>query len=313
MTDSTLPAAKSPPSDSAGAAAPDATAVIRTSTAMGILLAISFCHFGNDMLNSLLPAIYPNFVKALGISLAQIGLVTAAYQITASILQPLIGLITDNKPRPMALPTCTLFTLAGLTVISQAHSYGALLFGAPLLGIGTAIFHPEASRVARTAAGGRHGFAQAVFQVGGNAGQAVGPLVAALVIVRFGLPTVGYFALLALLLAVILWVVATWYRREGVARLKTANLQKKIGQITVPRGAAAFGICILLLLIFSKYIYLVSLSNFLTFYLIDTFRVSIQQAQLQLFAYLAATAVGTFAGGPIGDKIGRKNVIWFSI
>jgi len=278
---------------------------------MGILIAISFCHFCNDMLQSLLPAIYPNFVKALGLSLGQIGLVTAAYQITASILQPLIGLVADKKPRPMALPLGTLFTLFGLLIISQAHTYWMLLAGAPLLGIGSAVFHPEASRVARMAAGGRHGFAQSIFQVGGNAGQAIGPLVAALVIVRYGITSVGYIALLALVLGVVLWNVATWYRHEGVARLKSAS--KKIGESTLPKGAAAFGVGILLVLVFSKYVYLVSLSNFLTFYLIQKFGVSIQQAQLHLFAYLAAVALGTITGGPIGDRFGRKHVIWFSI
>lgn len=290
---------------------PNPVVSLRSGTAMGILVAISFCHFCNDMLQSLLPAIYPNFVKALGLSLGQIGLVTAAYQITASILQPLIGLVADKKPRPMALPVGTLFTLFGLLVISRSHTYWMLLAGAPLLGIGSAVFHPEASRVARMAAGGRHGFAQSIFQVGGNAGQAIGPLVAALVIVRFGIPSVGYFALLALTLGVVLWNVATWYRREGVARLETSG--RRIGQLTVPKNTAAFGIGVLLLLVFSKYVYLVSLSNFLTFYLIEKFGASIQQAQLHLFAYLAAVAVGTVAGGPIGDRFGRKHVIWFSI
>ncbi len=285
--------------------------LIRSGTAMGILIAISFCHFCNDMLQSLLPAIYPNFVKALGLSLGQIGLVTAAYQLTASMLQPLIGLVADKKPRPMALPLGTLFSLFGLLIISQAHTYWMLLAGAPLLGVGSAVFHPEASRVARMAAGGRHGFAQSIFQVGGNAGQAIGPLVAALVIVRYGITSVGYIALLALVLGVVLWNVATWYRHEGVARLKSAS--KKIGESRLPKGAASFAVGILLALVFSKYVYLVSLSNFLTFYLIQKFGVSIQQAQLHLFAYLAAVALGTIAGGPIGDRFGRKHVIWFSI
>ncbi len=292
-------------------AAPNPVATLRTGTAMGVLVAISVCHFGNDMLQSLLPAIYPNLVKALGISLVQIGLVTAAYQITASILQPLIGFVADKRPRPMALPIGTLFTLVGLLIISQAHTFWTLLVGASLLGIGSAIFHPESSRVARMAAGGRHGLAQSIFQVGGNAGQAAGPLVAALVIVRYGIPTVGHFALIALVMAVILWFVATWYRHEGLARLKAAT--RRIGQIAVPRSTVTFGISVLLVLVFSKYIYLVSLTNFLTFYMIQHFGVSIQQAQLHLFAYLAATAVGTIAGGPVGDKIGRKHVIWFSI
>jgi FSR family fosmidomycin resistance protein-like MFS transporter len=211
----------------------------------------------------------------------------------------------------MALPTGTLFTLAGLVVISVAHAYPLLLLGACLLGTGSAIFHPEASRVARMASGGKHGFAQSLFQVGGNAGSAIGPLAAALVVVRFGPPSLAYFALLALVAAAVLWYVAGWYKQYGLARLKSAT--RRAGEIVVPRGTAAAGIGILLVLIFSKYIYLVSISNYLTFYLIAKFGVSVQDAQLHLFAYLAATAFGVFAGGPLGDRFGRKIVIWFSI
>jgi MFS transporter, FSR family, fosmidomycin resistance protein len=284
---------------------------VRTGTAMGILIAISFSHFCNDLLQSLLPAIYPNLKALLALSFGQIGLVTLAYQVTASILQPLVGLVADRRPRPMALPVGTLFTLAGLVVISQAHTYWALLAGAMMLGTGSAVFHPEASRVARMAAGGRHGFAQSVFQVGGNAGSAVGPLFAALIVVRFGTPSIAYAALLALVSAVVLWNVAVWYKNHGLGRLRAAA--KRASAVSVPRGAALFGITILLVLVFSKYIYLVSLSNYFTFYLIEKFHVSVQTAQLYLFAYLGATAVGTFAGGPIGDRVGRKYIIWFSI
>ena len=283
----------------------------RIDAASGIILAISLCHFINDMLQSLLPAIYPNLKALLGLSFGQIGLVTAAYQITASIFQPLVGLVSDKKPFPMALPIGTLFTLAGLLVISGAHAYPLLLLGACLLGTGSAIFHPEASRVARMASGGKHGFAQSVFQVGGNAGSAIGPLAAALVVVRYGPPSLAWFALLALVAAAVLWIVAIWYKNHGLDRLKSAG--RRVGEIAVSRNAAAFGIGILLLLIFSKYIYLVSLSNFLTFYLIEKFGVSVQSAQLHLFAFLAATAFGVFAGGPLGDRFGRKIVIWFSI
>ena len=284
---------------------------LRTGTALGILIAISFSHFCNDLLQSLLPAIYPNLKALLALSFGQIGLVTLAYQLTASILQPLVGLAADKRPRPTALPIGTLFTFAGLVVISQAHVYWALVVGAMMLGTGSAVFHPEASRVARMAAGGRHGFAQSVFQVGGNAGSAIGPLFAALIVVRFGISSVACAALLALVSAAVLWNVAVWYKNHGLGRLK-AGL-KAAREIAVPRRAALFGVAILLVLVFSKYVYLVSLSNYLTFYLIEKFHVSVQTAQLFLFAYLGATALGTFAGGPIGDRIGRKYVIWFSI
>ncbi len=296
---------------SAVPAAAPAPRSVRTETALGILLAISFCHFCNDMLQSLLPAIYPNLKALLGLSFGQIGLVTLAYQLTASIFQPVVGLFSDKRPTPMALPLGTLFTLAGLVVISGAHVYPLLLLGACLLGTGSAIFHPEASRVARMASGGKHGFAQSLFQVGGNAGSAIGPLAAALVVVRFGPPSLGYFALLALVAAGVLWYVAVWYKNVGLNNLKAAA--RRVGEIAVPRGAAAFGIGLLLVLIFSKYVYLVSLSNYLTFYLIEKFGVSVQVAQLHLFAFLAATAFGVFAGGPLGDRFGRKIVIWFSI
>jgi FSR family fosmidomycin resistance protein-like MFS transporter len=284
---------------------------LRTSTALGVLIAISFSHFCNDMLQSLLPAIYPNLKALLGLSFAQVGLVTLAYQLTASILQPLIGAIADKRPRPMALPVGTLFTFGGLVVISQAHAYWVLVLGAMLLGTGSAVFHPEGSRVARMAAGGRHGFAQSIFQVGGNAGSAVGPLFAALIVVRFGIPSIAYMALLALVSAAVLWNVAVWYKAHGLGRLKAG--MKAAREVVVAPRAAQMGIAILLVLVFSKYIYLVSFSNYLTFYLIAKFHVSVETAQMFLFGYLAATALGTFAGGPIGDRIGRKYVIWFSI
>ncbi len=292
-------------------AATPAPRSVRTETAIGILLAIGFCHFCNDMLQSLLPAIYPNLKALLGLSFGQIGLVTLAYQLTASIFQPLVGLVSDKKPFPMALPIGTLFTLAGLVVISGAHAYLLLLIGACLLGTGSAIFHPEASRVVRMASGGKHGFAQSLFQVGGNAGSAIGPLAAALVVVRFGPPSLAYFALLALVAAVVLWYVAGWYKQFGLSRLKSAA--RRAGELVLPRGVANTGIALLLVLVFSKYVYLVSLSNYLTFYLIERFGISVEDAQLHLFAYLAATAFGVFAGGPLGDRFGRKIVIWFSI
>ncbi len=280
-------------------------------TVFGVIVAISFCHLLNDMMQSLLPAIYPNLKTDLGLSFGQIGLVTLAYQITASILQPLIGLYADKRPTPLALPGGTLFSLAGLAILSVAHSYGMVLAGAALLDIGSSVFHPESSRVARMAAGQRHGLSQSLFQVGGNAGQALGPLAAALVVVRWGQSSLAFFALLALLSGAVLWNVAAWYRHHGLARLD-AGRRASMAEL-LPRGHAARGILILLALIFSKYVYLASLTSYFTFYLIHRFQVSVQSAQLYLFAFLAAVAVGTIAGGPLGDRFGRKYVIWFSI
>ena len=287
------------------------SAPARIDTAFGIIVAISLCHFINDMLQSLLPAVYPNLKTALGLSFTQIGLVTLVYQVTASILQPLIGAYADKRPKPFALPVGTLFTLTGLVVISFSHHYGVLLAGASLLGVGSSVFHPEASRVARMAAAGRHGLSQSVFQVGGNAGSAIGPLAAAIVVIRWGQNSLACFALLALLSTVILWNVAIWYREHGLARLNIGARRK--GATAVPRGKVPGAIVILVALVFSKYVYLVSLTNFLTFYLIDRFAISVQAAQLQLFAFLAAVAIGTIVGGPLGDRFGRKYVIWFSI
>jgi FSR family fosmidomycin resistance protein-like MFS transporter len=280
-------------------------------TAFGVIVAISFCHLLNDMMQSLLPAIYPGLKSELHLSFGQIGMVTLVYQITASILQPMIGLYADKRPTPMALPGGTFFSLAGLTVLSIAHSYGLVLVGAALLGVGSSVFHPESSRVARMAAGGRHGLAQSLFQVGGNAGQALGPLAAALVVVRWGQSSLAFFALLALLSGAVLWNVANWYRHHGLSRLQVGGAGAL--HIELPRGQAARGIAILLALIFSKYVYLASLTSYYTFYLIQRFDLSVQNAQLHLFAFLAAVAVGTVAGGPLGDRFGRKYVIWFSI
>jgi FSR family fosmidomycin resistance protein-like MFS transporter len=277
-----------------------------------VIVAISICHGLNDMMQSLLPAIYPNFKASLGLTFGQIGLVTLAYQCTASILQPLIGFYADKRPTPMALPGGTLFSLAGLTVLSMAHSYGIILLGACLLGMGSSVFHPESSRVARMAAGPRPGLAQALFQVGGNAGQALGPLAAAIFVVRYGQSSLAVFALMALLSGGILWNVGLWYKHHGLERLK-AGAKSRAEHPPLPKGKAAQGLLILLALIFSKFVYLASITSYFTFYLIHQFGASVQTAQLHLFLFLAAVAAGTLLGGPLGDKIGRKNVIWFSI
>jgi FSR family fosmidomycin resistance protein-like MFS transporter len=281
-------------------------------TVFAVLVAISLCHGLNDMMQSLLPAIYPDLKANLGLTFGQIGLVTFCYQITASILQPLIGLYADKRPTPMALPGGTLFSLAGLTVLSIAHAYPIVLIGASLLGMGSSVFHPESSRVARMAAGPRPGLAQALFQVGGNVGQALGPLAAAVVVVRYGHSSLAFFALLALLSGAILWNVGRWYKHHGLARLK-AGAKGKGAHAALPQGAAARGLVILMTLIFSKFVYLASITSYFTFYLIKSFGLSVRDAQLHLFAFLAAVAAGTILGGPLGDWMGRKRVIWFSI
>ena len=280
-------------------------------TVFGVIFAISFCHLLNDMMQSLLPAIYPGLKAGFNLDFGQIGLITLTYQITASILQPLVGLYADRRPTPLALPGGTLFSLAGLLVLSMAHSYPVLLIGASLLGMGSSVFHPESSRVARMASGGRHGLAQSLFQVGGNAGQALGPLAAALVVVRWGQSSLAFFALLALLSCGILWNVGQWYKHHGLTRLKAnAGLHGAEGPTS---REAKRGIAVLLSLIFSKYVYLASLTSYFTFYLIHRFGVSVENAQFHLFAFLGAVAVGTILGGPLGDRFGRKRVIWFSI
>ena len=281
-------------------------------TVFAVIIAISFCHLLNDMMQSLLPAIYPELKTDFGLNFGQIGVVTLVYQITASILQPLIGLYADRHPTPLALPGGTMFSLAGLVVLSVAHNYGVLLVGASLLGVGSSVFHPESSRVARMASGGRHGLAQSLFQVGGNTGQAIGPLAAAIVVVRWGQSSLMFFALLALLSCSILWNVGTWYKNHGLARLRNSAAQKA-QHAPLPPGSVRRGMSVLLALIFSKYVYLASLTSYFTFYLIHRFGVSVRDAQLELFVFLGAVAVGTILGGPVGDRIGRKRVIWFSI
>src|SRR5580693_4182209 len=236
-------------------------------TVFGVLLAVSFCHLLNDMMQALLPAIYPNLKADFGLTFGQVGLVSLVYQVTASILQPLVGLYADRRPTPLALPGGTLFSLIGLLVLSVAHNYGVLLLGASLLGVGSSIFHPECSRVVRMAAGGRHGLAQSLFQVGGNVGSALGPLAAALVVVRWGQSSLAFFALLALVSGAFLWNVGVWYKHHGLARL-TAIASRPAAVAALPPGSVRRGISVLLLLVFSKYVYLASLTSYFTFYLI---------------------------------------------
>ncbi|MGE5539943.1 MAG: MFS transporter [Gemmatimonas sp.] len=279
-------------------------------TVVRILFAISFCHLLNDSLQALLPAIYPMLKQSFALDFGQIGLLTLTYQLTASVLQPLVGLYTDHRPKSYALAVGMTFTMAGLLLLAFAPGYHVLLAAAAMMGIGSSIFHPESSRVARLASGGRHGFAQSVFQVGGNLGSAIGPLLAAFVVFADGQASVSWFSALALLGIVILWHVGTWYRAH---RRAAAKRPAAVEAPTLPRGRVAGALAILIALMFSKFFYLASLSSYYTFYLIHKFGVSVQASQLYLFVFLAAVAVGTIAGGPIGDRFGRKHVIWFSI
>jgi len=281
-------------------------------TAFSILLAISFCHLLNDMMQSLLPALYPMFKSSYALSYAQIGLLTFTFQITASLLQPIIGSYTDRRPRPYSLATGMGFTLAGLALLAWARTFPLLLMAAALIGSGSSVFHPESSRVARMASGGRHGLAQSVFQVGGNVGSAIGPLLAAFIVLPHGQTSVAWFSGAALLGMVVLYNVGHWYQAHGLARLKRRAPSEE-AHVAPSRRTVAVTIGVLLVLIFSKYFYMASLTSYYTLYLIHRFNVSIQAAQLLLFLFLAAVALGTIIGGPLGDRFGRKYIIWISI
>ena len=278
-------------------------------TAVGILAAISFCHMLNDMMQSLLPAMYPMLKDTYQLSFGQIGLLTFTFQFTASLLQPVIGAYADRRPRPYSLAVGMGFTLAGLVLLAYAGSYALLLCGAALIGTGSSVFHPESSRVARMASGGRHGLAQSVFQVGGNFGSAAGPLLAAFIVLPRGQTSVAWFSCVALLGMVVLFNVGHWYKRHGVMRLKRAAAAHP----GAPRRHVTIAIAVLLALIFSKYFYLASITSYYTFYLIDHFHVSVRNAQLLLFVFLGSAALGGFIGGPLGDRLGAKYIIWASI
>jgi FSR family fosmidomycin resistance protein-like MFS transporter len=281
-------------------------------TVLAVIGALSFCHMLNDMMQSLLPALYPMLKTSLNLDFGQIGLVTLAFQVTASLLQPAVGAYTDARPQPFSLAVGMGFTLAGLLLLASASSFPVLLLAASLVGMGSSVFHPESSRVARIASGGRHGLAQSLFQVGGNIGSATGPLLAAFIVLPRGQGSVAWFSLAALLGIVVLANVGRWYRRSGMARPRSRAVA--IGHHPeLSRRRVAAALAVLIVLIFSKYFYVASLTNYYTFYLMDTFGVSVQSAQIHLFVFLGAYAVGTVAGGPIGDRVGRKYVIWVSI
>jgi len=282
-------------------------------TVFSILFTISFAHLINDMLQSVIPSIYPLIKDRYHLSFTQIGFITFTYQMTASILQPFVGFYTDRKPRPYSLAVGMGFTLIGLLAVSQASSFYNILLSVGLIGIGSSIFHPESSRVAYLASGGKKGLAQSIFQLGGNAGSAIGPLLAALIVIPYGQSNVIWFCLIALIGIAVLFRIAQWYR----GHLNSMALNKKVAKEefyhNLSRKKVIFSLSILMVLIFSKYFYLASITSYYTFFLIDKFHVSIQQSQIYLFAFLGAVALGTLIGGPLGDRFGRKYVIWISI
>jgi len=283
----------------------------RTGPVAGILLAISVSHLLNDLMQSLVPAVYPILKAKFSLDFGQVGLISLTFYLTASLLQPVVGLITDRRPMPFSLAAGMGSTLVGLLLLSIAGSFHAILLAAGMIGLGSAVFHPESSRVARMASGGRHGLAQSVFQVGGNAGSAIGPLLAAFVVVRHGQGSIAWFSMAALLGMGVLAMVGRWYGRR-VAERRRAPVAASTA-VTLPRRRVAVSVAILLTLIFSKYFYMASLGTYYTFYLIDRFGVAVDTAQMLLFVFLGSVAVGTVAGGPIGDRFGRKRVIWGSI
>ncbi|HZK90243.1 MAG TPA: MFS transporter [Stellaceae bacterium] len=283
---------------------------IAEGAAFSIILALSFSHMLNDMMQSLVPALYPMIKGTYGLSFAQIGVITLTMQITSSMLQPLVGLAADHRPQPYSLAVGMCATFSGLLVLAHAGSYSSLLVGSALVGTGSAVFHPEASRVARLASGGRHGLAQSLFQVGGNVGSASGPILAALIVVPKGQGSVAWFSTAALLAMTVLFLVGNWYRREHSLPRRARHVAPPLN---LSRRHVFWSLAILLSLVFSKAFYQASLGTYYTFYLIDKFHLSMRTAQIYLFVFLASVALGTLVGGPIGDRIGRKAVIWGSI
>src|SRR5712672_2787277 len=277
-----------------------------------IIVALGFSHFLNDMMQSLVPALYPMLKGAYGLSFAQIGLITLVTQVTSSLLQPAVGLFADHRPQPYSLAVGMSATLVGLILLASAGSYSMLVLAAALVGVGSAVFHPEASRVARMASGGRHGLAQSLFQVGGNIGSSLGPILAAFVVIPRGQSSIAWFSSAALLAMTVLFGVGNWYRREHAGPART-GARRSTERSHLSRRKVAWSVAILFALVFSKSFYTASLNSFYTFYLISKFHVSVASAQIYLFAFLASVAVGTLIGGPVGDRIGRKYVIWVSI
>lgn len=285
-------------------------AVPASATVMPIILAVSFSHMLNDIMQSMIAAIYPMLKTDYQLDFWQIGILTLAFQCTASLLQPVVGIVTDKRPFPYSLPVGMASTFCGLVLLASAHNYGMLVFAASLVGIGSAIFHPESSRVARLASGGRYGFAQSVFQVGGNFGTAIGPLLAAFIIVPRGQGSVAWFCIAAIIGIIVLSRVAAWYKAHMLAN---AGKKKQLHAHSLPRRTVVIALAVLVMLTFSKNIYMASIGSYYTFFVIERFGVTVQQSQFMLFVFLGASALGTVIGGPIGDRFGSKVVIWFSI
>ena len=279
---------------------------------IAVLLAISFSHLLNDTIQALIPSIYPLLRESYHLTFAQLGWITFTFQCTASLFQPLVGWTLDRKPLPHSLAVGMGLSLIGLLALSVANNFGLILLSAAMVGLGSAIFHPEASRVAHMAAGMRRGFAQSLFQLGGNAGTALGPLLAAIIIVSRGLGHIAWFSLLALVGVIVLWKIGTW-QRNNYHRIVHKAHPAGHRHLALPRSKVILSLGVLVALVFSKYVYLTSLTSYYTFYLIDRFSVSIRTSQLFLFVFLFSVALGTIVGGPVGDKIGRKRVIWVSI
>jgi FSR family fosmidomycin resistance protein-like MFS transporter len=281
-------------------------------TVFKVLAALSVCHLLNDMLTSLLPSIYPLLKSSFHLDFAQVGLITLTYQSTASLLQPLVGLHADRRPRPYSLAVGMGFTLFGLLFLSMARSFAAILAASALVGTGSSVFHPESSRVARMASGGQHGLAQSLFQVGGNAGLSLGPLMAAFIVLPRGLSSIAWFSVAALLAMIILANIGSWAKRHRLNKTEShaTNAER---HVALPVKRVALSIAVLMALLFSKFFYLASLTSYYTFYLMSKFHVSVRSAQIHLFVFLGAVALGTIVGGPVGDRIGRKYVIWYSI
>ena len=282
-------------------------------TAVAVLVGLSVSHLLNDTIQSLLPAIYPLIKQSFSLDYGQIGLITFTFQLTASLLQPFVGVYTDRHPQPYSLPIGMAASLCGLILLSVAPTYGMILLAAGLVGTGSSIFHPESSRLARLASGGRHGFAQSVFQVGGNTGSAIGPLLAAVIVVPNGRGSVAWFSIVALMAIVVLWMVSAWYRRNHFDATRKPRQIAPPARPDLSHARVVISLAVLSMLIFSKFFYLESIRSYYTFFLIDRFRVSVQASQVLLFVFLIAVAAGTLIGGPLGDRFGRKYVIWASI
>ena len=313
MSDRSLASGAAP---AAAASSRAATPAISTTT-FSVILALSFCHLLNDLMQSLVPALYPILKSSYGLSFSQVGLITLAFQCTASMLQPLVGLYTDRRPQPYSLTAGISLTLIGLLLMSRASTYPVILLAAMLIGMGSSIFHPEASRVARMAAGGRYGLAQSLFQVGGNIGSASGPLLAAFVVVPHGQSSIAWFSGAALIAIFVLLHVGAWYARNRAParpapRAAVADATAP-SQSTLPRRQVIQAVAILVALLFSKNVYSASLGSYYTFYLIEKFHLPVQTAQLYLFTFLGGIVLGTLAGGAVGDRVGRIPVMWFSI